>query len=65
MAASIQEFQERDFQERVRQGEFIQVGKDKYGWPVYVAAESRTRPFKSATADLSAILHFVANYKPN
>lgn len=51
--------------QRVSRGEFIQVGKDKYGWPLYVAAESRLKPFKHATPGLSSVLHFIANYKPN
>ncbi len=65
MATSLLDFQERDFKERVLRGEFIEVGKDKYGWPIYMAAETRTKPFKHATPGLSAVLQFVSNYKPN
>lgn len=65
IATSLLDFQERDFMQRVSRGEFIQVGKDKYGWPLYVAAESRLKPFKHATPGLSSVLHFIANYKPN
>ena len=65
MATSLLDFQERDFRERVLRGEFIEVGKDKYGWPIYMAAETRTKPFKHATPGLSAVLQFVSNYKPN
>lgn len=52
----------RTFQERVRRGEFVEVGKDKYGWPLYMEADTAygSRLFKGLSAETSRTLHAFA-----
>lgn len=47
----------RIFQIRVSRGEFVQVGVDDQGLPLYIEAESLVKPFEGLSDEASRGLH--------
>ena len=48
------------FATMIRTGEMVCVGTDKFGLPLYSHRNAFAKPFASASADLSQILHAVS-----
>lgn len=51
---------EQAFAMMVRSGEMVRVGVDRFGLPVYSHASAFSKPFASASLELSNILHAVS-----